>query len=274
MRRFADGLARTHLEAGFLSDFDLISDAAIKIGDPWLTSRMLGLQGALASLRSDEPTCTRLWLSRLELCRELGDHPGSADSLIDLAWQAFDMGDQASAISYIAEAEVLARDAGIWELVASAQIIRARILMASGDPDGARHWVAVTLETLERCSDKSLLPFVYDGLTRTYASLGEHELQMKTLLQLLNLAAEGHRAIHAGRALLRLAPLYEARGEVETATGCYTSAIAVLNEYTTKDRRRAEQELEEFCKRQGLMFEGLLRESRSKPWADFVTTLT
>lgn len=273
VRRFIDGLARTCFEAGFLNDFDLLCRAGSSAMDPRLAVQFLGLRGALASRQGDEDTCTRLWKERLELCLELEDTHGCADTLSDLAWQACELGDHEQSIVYLEEAERLAKDAGIEELVASMQIIRARIHLEANDQPSGRHWIAETEATLEKCRDRDLLPFVYQELSRAYSAVGESERAIQTLRTLMSIAAEGHRSIHVARALLNLAPLYESSGKVNTAAQCHVAALAVMNEYATKDRKRAQTELDEFTDRHRGEVEGELTRARKRGWMAIVAGL-
>lgn len=268
--QLADGLARTYFEAGFLSDFEFLTTATDSIEDKELKVRMLGLQGALASLRGDEKLCAELWNRRLALCRELRNVVDAADTLNDLAWQAFDLGQKEVADAYLLESESLATEALAWEILASSYIIRARMLASSEDMEGCRKWVGQVVGLLPNCTDKILLPFVYQGLAVTYVALGEQSQAIVAFRHLLKLASEGHRSIHVARTLIRLAPLYEDKGEIETSLLCLVSATKVLNEYDTKDRKLTEQDLEAFCERHGARVKFARQEAEDTPWQTMV----
>jgi len=272
IRDFAIGLSRTYFETGRLSDFEIIADAALGLEENSLTVRILGLKGAFASLNGETAECGELWERRRALCEEIGDVAGVADCLSDLAWESYEQGDIPRATEFLDEAERLSIEASLWELAASMQVIRARILVESGQTEEARAAVGVCLETLTRCRDKSLLPFVYQELAGVYRRLGEEEQALASLKTLLSIAAEGERAIHAGRSLLALASVYEARGEVDTAAVCYFAASNVLNEYQTKDRRKVEAEMEAFVARYPER-EEVLRMNRNTPWQEVVASL-
>lgn len=272
IRQFAESLARTYFELGFLSDFESLSDAAISLSDAGISIRMLGLKGALASLRSGDALCTQLWEQRLELCLENGNLVDAADTLNDLASQAVDLEDLDRAEQLTARAEKLATEAEAWEILASSYVVRIRVALAKERLAECRDWTEKVVELLPRCQDKMLLPFVYQGLSIAYDRLNDQESVLRVLKQLLALSAEGHRSVHVARTLAKLAPLYEARGEIETAVRCYTSALSVLNEYS-RDRSRLESELEALCQRHPTRSKAMLREARSMAWTDFVASI-
>ena len=274
IRTFADGLARTYFETGYLSDFEYMSAAASRLGQADLTIRMLGLQGALASIRADDATCRELWLQRLELSKSLNDIVSWADCLIDLSWQSFEQGNLAEALGYLVEAEKLSTEADLAELLATAQVIRAEMLISSGSSLEGEEWISQTVQTLDRCHDKSQLPFIYQSLAKCYSALGKSDDAIVTLRKLLVLAAEGQRALHVARTLSRLAPLYESQGQNDIALQCYASAIVVLNEYKTKDLKKIQVELDEFCEKHGIEKEGPLMKAMNEPYEAIVKSLS
>ncbi|MBS1702220.1 MAG: AAA family ATPase [Armatimonadetes bacterium] len=247
IQTFADGLCRTYFESGRLADFEALCDAAIGLRREELSIRMLGLRGALASIKQDNRTCRDLWGQRLAIANKIGDFEAGADTLTDLAWQAFEEGNHEEAYDYLEQSEALCREHGLIELEATAQIIRAQMHLEAGDEAEARAWIDKTNVSLESCRDLKMLPFVYQGLARSYDKLGETELAISTLRTQLKLVSEGHRVIHSARTLASLASLYERKGEVSLALECLVSAIDALNEYQTRDLGRCRTRLAELC---------------------------
>ncbi|MEQ1822268.1 MAG: hypothetical protein ABL949_07150 [Fimbriimonadaceae bacterium] len=275
--QLADGLARTYFEAGFLSDFEMLTNAACesarKSGDFALLSRMLGLQGALASRRSESEVCERLWQERLEIARSTGDVHTASDALTDLAWHAYEQKAEGMGLQYLDEAESLARNAGIPELVATAQVIRARIANSSGQASVARTNLILCEESLKSCSDRDLLVFVYQGLSIAYEELSEFEKAQHFRLKLLTEAVNGHRVILIGWTLRRLAPRFEQSGNLDLAAQGLVAASKVHAEYDTQHRELATLELQDFENRYGRSLGTELAAARTSSWQSLVQTI-
>jgi tetratricopeptide (TPR) repeat protein len=275
--KLADGLARTYLEAGFLSDFESLSKiasiSARKSGDLGLLSRMLGLQGALASRRSQAQECEHLWQERLSIGKASGDVFTASDALTDLAWHAYEQAELDKALTYLDEAEVLAHEANVPELVATAQVIKSRIEQAMGQLELATLNLHRCEETIKECSNRDLLMFVYQALTSAYEEVANPAMAQNTCLKLLSEAAAGHRAILVGWALRRLAPLFEQTGQLVLAGQGLVAAEKVHGEYDTKHRDLAALALSDFESRFGEGLKTELALAKLATWPTLVQTI-
>jgi|GEM_PF-6778622 len=267
LTQLADGISRTYFEAGYLADFEALTNAASRLGDDALRIRLLGLQGALASLRGDEAACERLWKRRLRLAKREGDVYAIADSLTDLAWQRVELDDVPKALDYLDEALTRSEQAEIWELVATAHVIRARIFARTGDTDSARRWMVETEETLPKCDVRELLLFVYQSMGIVYKALGVEQAETAAVVKLLREATEGQRAVLSGWALRELGPLFERQGRLDLAAQCFVAAVAVHNEYATRHRQRAEEAYAAFRERNPAV---PVSDLESQPWETIV----
>ncbi len=275
--KLADGLARTYLEAGFLNDFEALtriaSISARKSRNMGLLARMLGLQGALASRRSQAQECERLWQERLEIGKITGDVFTACDALTDLAWHAFEQSELDQSLLYLSEAEVLAKKAMVPELVATAQVIRARISYAMGQTELATLHLQTCEETIKGCSNRDLLMFVYQALTSAYEEVSNVAMAQRSCLKLLSEAAAGHRAILIGWALRRLAPMFEQSGQLALAGQGLVAAEKVHGEYDTKHRDLATLALSNFESRFGQELAVELADAKLASWPTLVQTI-
>lgn len=248
-------LSRPLLEAGYLTDFEILGEAtriaSEKLQDRALKASLLGLQGALASRRSDDESARRLWKERLEICKELGDTEKSADALIDLAWEAYENLGIAPALIYLEEAEKLVQEANLTELAATVWVIRARMLIDSGNKKEGLQWVQRTNEMIAISKNQDPLLFVYQNLVRAYQHSSMPEQALDTLKKLLRVSVDGDRAVHIGWTLQELGSIYEQQGDLELAEQCYVLAARVYKEYRTRHANRAQASLEAFAEKHG-----------------------
>ncbi|MBS1716006.1 MAG: hypothetical protein JST30_16895 [Armatimonadetes bacterium] len=269
-RRLSDGLSRSYFEAGYLTDFDRLARATDRSsrrhGDDSLRVRLLGLMGALASRSGDEERCTKLWNERLRLSRITGDAFAETDTLTDLAWQAFEHGDLDRALSVLDEARLAGRRAGVVELVATAEVIEAKVMEEAGRTDEARAAADRTEQLLHDCHDRDLTLFVYQTLVRVLAGLGESDRSLTHLTTLLKESWEGRRAVMTGWALRHLAPVFEAKGDARTTAECLVASVAVHNQYATKHKALAEDALRAFVERAGPQGQDLVAAARARAW--------
>jgi predicted ATPase len=268
--RLADGLLRSYFEAGLRSDFETLADAALvaaaRLEDLGLRSRVLGLKGAHASRKGDDGAAKVLWQERADLCRTLGDISGCADALIDLAWQAYEQGNVGQAEEHLSTAASLAEVSLNDGLIATVQVVRARIALADGRVEEARVLTTLAEQTVARTAGGDLALFVYQNLTRAYEGLGQLQDALEAASRVLSIAADGHRLVHVGWALLELAPRYAEAGDLTAAALCYLAATRVHNEQGSMSRRRVLLALQEFQSTMDTPIQELLHEYRSRPW--------
>ena len=271
-------LARRFFEAGLLTDFRSLADAgysaADATADPSIRIQLLGLDGALASRHGDEPTCERLWMERVELCRRENDMEHCADTLIDLAWQAFENHAQDKCRLRLIDALRIARSVNDPTFIATAKVVQARIAFASSNFRLARLRSSQAEALLPDCAYRSGVLFVYQNLIIVSRELGDFEKCVDLTLQLLRLSIERRQVIHIGWALLELAPMYEQTKQPILAGRCYLGAMKVHAEYATKHRTRAATALAQFKKRHPeVELATALAALRNKPWQEIVEGL-
>jgi len=250
---FAGSIARRFFEAGLLADFRKLADAAYvaaeALGKPDLRIQLLGLDGALASRQGDEALCEQLWLERVDLCRASDDVEQCADTLVDLAYQAFEHGDSYKSRLRLVEALRLARSINDPAFIATARVVQARLAFASSNPRLAAHRSRQAEKLLPECADRSGAMFVYQNLIILSRESGNIPKSLGLTLELLHSSIERHQVVHAGWALLELAPLYEQTQQLAMSARCYLGAMKIHAEYSTRQRTRANTAFSHFKKR-------------------------
>lgn len=251
--RLVGALARTLMEAGLWSDFEVFSEegyaAAETLGDRGLTSTLLGLEGAMAARRGDEQKCRSLWLRRAEICSATGDDPGAADALIDLAIQHLQVRELAEGTDLLDRAEGHLARAGKAELTATARVLRARIAVWNGDPEEAMGLAVQAEEAAKSASERDPLLFVETNIARVRIACGDSEGGEAGLLKVLRMAMDGDRRVQAGIALTELGELYERRGRIETAGLCFGAAANVYDQIGSRRHADSRERLDEFNRR-------------------------
>jgi len=275
IRRYADGLAITYFEAGYLSDFDELAEAArlasYELGDLALDIRILGLEGALTSRRGDDEGCRRLWERRLALAEQVGDVDSAVDALTDLAWMAYEHGDPDRAAELLGRAQDLAEAGDLYHHVATAQVIRARMAVDSGDTEGGRAWIARTLETMERVDKRHSTLFITQNIILAHLGMHEEDEAERWLRRLLANTFEGRHIVHMSWTLRQLGAIGQRRGEVDLPARCFTAALRMSEGYSGKQRRRAQKALEGFLDVSGA--EEALRRCEGASWESLVETV-
>ena len=275
----AGSIGRRLFEAGLLTDFRKLTDAgyqaAARTGSTSLRIQLLGLDGALASRNGDEALCEKLWLERADLCRQIKDVEHCADTLIDLAWQAFERGDNYKSRYRLLEALRLARSVQDPIFVATARVVQARLAFAASNSRLAAHRARQAEAILPQCTDRSGALFLYQNLMLSCRELGQLEKSTEYTLELLRSAIERHQVVHAGWALLELGPLYEQTDRSDLAAKCYAAALKVHAEYQTRLKTRATAAYAQFKKKcQDPVAQSMLTSLRNRSWQEIVNGLT
>ena len=197
-----------------------------------------------------------------------------ADALIDLAWQAFENHEPHKSRLRLIEALRLARSTNDPTFIATARIVQARIAFASSDLRLAYLRSSQAEKLLPQCAARSGVLFVYQNLCVSSRELGNLQKSTDFALQLLRLGIERHQVMHAGWALLELAPLYEQTKQLALAARCYLGAMKVHAEYATRLRTRAASAFAQFRKRHSEEeVASALSTFRSKSWLETVEGL-
>jgi tetratricopeptide (TPR) repeat protein len=275
----AESIARRLFEAGLLTDFRNLTDAgyeaAARLDSLSLRLQHLRLDGALASRTGNEPLCEKLWLERADLCRQIKDVEHCADTLIDLAWQAFEQGDNYKSRLRLLEALRLARSVQDPIFVATARVVQARLAFAASNTRLAAHRSRQAEAILPQCTNRSGALFLYQNLLISFRELGQLEKSAEYTLELLRSSIERHQVVHAGWALLELGPLYEQTGRFDLAAKCYSAALKVHAEYQTRLKARAATAFTQFKKKcEDPVATALLISLRNRSWQEIVRGLT
>jgi tetratricopeptide (TPR) repeat protein len=114
-------------------------------GDKWRVSRALHLLGNVGLSRQDYPMARRWWEQSLALKRELGDKPGIAASVTNMALAAFNEGQYAEARTLVTESLALYQELGSRREYGQARGVLARIHLAEEDLTTARSLFAANL---------------------------------------------------------------------------------------------------------------------------------
>lgn len=250
VRRLVAALSRTLMEAGLWSDFEVFAHegyrAAEALGDQGLTSTLFGLEGAMEARRGDEAKCRGLWLRRAQLCSEIGDDPGAADAMIDLAIQHLQVRELTDGTALLDRAEEHLARAGRAELTATARVLRARIAVWNDSPDDAMALAMEAEEAARSAQERDPLLFVETNIARVRIACGDKEAGEAGLLRVLRMAMEGDRRVQAGIALTELGELYEGDGRIETAGLCFGAAAKVYDQIGSRRRAESKARLNEF----------------------------
>ena len=271
-------VARRFFEAGLLTDYRKLADAgywaAERLRAPSLRIKLLGLDGALASRNGDEQLCEKLWLERVALARQIGDIEQCADTLIDLAWQAFELHDPKKSRLRLIEALRLARNVNDPTFIATARVVQARLALASDDKRLAVHRAEQAEKLLLQCADRNGALFLYQNLSIASRELGDVQKSVQYLLDLMRLSIERNQVMHAAWALLELAPMFEETNRVLMAGRCYLAAMKVHAEYASRLRARANTAYSQFKKRyQDDEVTSLLTSLRNNSWQEIIAEL-
>ena len=274
----ATSVARRFLEAGLLTDFRKLADAgywaAERLRSPVLRVRLLGLDGALAARNGNDELCEKLWLERVGLARQLGDIEQCADTLIDLAWEAFEHNEAQKSRLRLIEALRLARNVNDPTFIATARVVQARLALASSDKRLAVHRVKQAEKLLPQCADRNGALFLYQNLSIASRELGDVQKSVAYLLDLVRLSIERNQVMHAAWALLELAPMYEDTNRVLMASRCYFAAMKVHAEYASRLRARANAAYAQFKKRhEEDEVTSLLTSLRNNSWQEIIAEL-
>jgi len=198
-----------------------------------------------------------------------------ADALIDLAWQAFENQDPAKSRLRLIEALRLGRSAKDPIFIATVRVVQARIAFASSNLRLARLRNSQAEHLLPQCAETNGSLFVCQLLAISCRELGDLERSVGFTVQLLRLSVERNQVIHAGWALLELAPIYEQTDRLHLAARCYLGAMKVHAEYSTRHRVRATAALNQFKKKhQEDDVAATLTTLRSQSWQEVVEGLT
>ena len=213
--------------------------------------KLLGLEGANASMHHSQDECERLWTLRLELSRQLGDPTYIVDTLSDLATLAFELRQFEKSIQITLETESLATHIGSVEMIASALATKAMSQLELGNLAEGESSLRRIVDLLPFCQNPDLTPYVYQASVRGFDKLGEYETGKKILVALLAQASYLERSVLTGWALVQLGHRYLANEELPLAGKCYVAARKVYRFTSSKHYQRAIGHLARFQQEAG-----------------------
>lgn len=276
---FADLLSRLLIQAGFWSDFDALADAAQRahgrITDSERFIRLVAFRAMIARSRGAE-TEARLLIERwLAFCRERGDGPGATDALLELASQARTLGEEERTETLLADALAVAQSVGDDALILRALVQRADLYAGRGDRDAARTAASAATDRLPYCSSLEARVACRITLGRVYRTLGETDRAERELHEALRSAVDGAETFAVSRALLELAPLYEACGALSRAARAYHAADAVHQKLNARRREESARLLRRFRRAHGSepAVHAAIEESNTEPWVETIARL-
>lgn len=276
---FADLLARLLIQASLWTDFDSLSEVAQRahqrVHEPERYIRLVAYRAMIARSRGAETEARILMERWLAFCQEQGDNTGVSDALLELASQARALGDLPRAAILLTEAYEAARTAGAIGLMGRALAQQAEVALATGDHDAARRAAAAATEQLSLCRQLDILVYSRITLGRIYRVLNEPVRAEEELHAALCSSVEGAETFAVSRALLELAPLYEAVDALPRAALAYLAAERVHNNLDSRRREEATRLLRRFRRTHSgnPLVHSTLQNTRTAPWSEIVARL-
>lgn len=252
--RLSDSLCRPYFDMALYEDFERLSAAGLGAADHLqdlaLQSRLLGLTGAYAAIRKDEAGWRSAWGRRLEICESMGDVVGSADALCDIAWESFSLGHVSDSHRDLLRAAEMARQVGDNALLARCYVERAQVEAKEGRLAAAAKLVVDATRAILDSENVHYGAYVNQHLVALNERLGHRDAALAAGVRMLNLGIRTHRHRSTAWALLKLAELHEAGGDVESAGLCLMSAVKLQAEFATRQGEKSRALFSQFAKRQ------------------------
>lgn len=243
----------------------------LKLSEP--VFRAQGLLGARA-LRNDEVEEARsLWTERLKEAHRVEDHPVELDAHCDLAGLEFEAQNWQQAQDHLDAAELLAQKVNSPELLATALVIRARMMVERGEGSGAEQCLQ-QVDTLRRSfTNRDQAIFVHQSRCLLLEKLGRTEASKQATLELLKNASDGQRHVLIGWCLRKLADLRESAGDIEGAKTLLVAAAKVHQGEVSRHRKLALNKLSKLLKSEDPEIIGAALSQETAPWESVVATL-
>ena len=237
------------IEGGYWDDFREIADLGRRVAKatgPKLLRLVLSYEGVASSRCGDSSEAIRLWSERLRLAREAGNRAVEADTLLDLAAQAFNDGDWPGWNGYIEEAEIAVGASARPDLEANLLAAKARERVAGGDLERATDYARRALAVLDGVSGVDFGLFVRASMAKTLVLQGDGAESSRVLINLLERCVEGGRALIAADTLADLASVLVSERWMDLAERCLGLSYAIHRELGSRHVDEARNRLASF----------------------------
>lgn len=211
---------------------------AVESQDQPFYSDMRGYLGAIKAMSGEHEESVRHWTERAKVCQELGDLPGYADALTDMAWQEYRHGDKEVAYEDLTAALAAARQAQVGYLIALNCAALASCSLATGRPQETEPYRLDCLGTLEGLgaepNNMTLQVLAQLALDTVDLSLAQHYIS-----QLVQRSVDQGDRILLSWALQRKSTLLMLSGMIADSMLCSRAAIEATPRAATNYLREA-----------------------------------
>jgi predicted ATPase len=252
----SDNLARPFSEGGYWSDFDRLTDAALRYyeqgkGEAESYCRLLAFKALTARRRGAETEAQQLLERLWERYRQSGDVRNEADTVFELASQALDIGEGQRARDLLAIAREKAAHIAWEALIANTYALEAELDFAEGAMDAARSRCAEALDRANASESPDSLIYTGVHTGALLMKMGDLSAAETALHRAADAAQMGSRLFSLGRALSSLAELYESRERWERAALAYAAVDRLYVGQELRRRAPATAALARFRRRHG-----------------------
>jgi predicted ATPase len=261
-------LTRTLLEAGMWQEFDSFLSAGQRVahatGRMRLRSYLLSLEGAARSFHTDFAGAEKLWLRRVDLCREIGNPVGACDALLDLALQSCQTGEFENSKQWIAEAEIELAKIDRDDLRAALEMIRCMYFDSTGDDSQAIISAAASEAFVNDQSSTDQKISIYMTLARHWRKIGRFRHIRETMAPILTDSLLGERRMQTAKMLSELVVALEGEGHIEVADRCFSAIVALYRELGSHLLPAAEEQRKAFWQKHS--FSAIASSGTSSRW--------
>ncbi len=212
--------ARSLFEAGEWQAFEQVAlpalEASRRLGAHEDELKVVGLLGALRAFQRRYPECYELWERRAELAHDLGDWTTEADSLNDIGWQMYEVGDM-RAEELILDGMRAAKRARSRINLATSYSMLAVIYAERGVKGEARQYIAKAMRRCRHVIGDDAILFSLLKTGRAAELVGDAVAALQMYGEAFKLSLSGHRYLHAVEASYRIANLAIVNSQMDLA---------------------------------------------------------
>ena len=235
------------------------ASAAANLGDASAVSQLLGLQGALESMRGQKNLARATWETRAQHAREHGLAEQEVDATLDLADLQFESGSFEAAEAVLERALLRSQETGSWRHEATCRVQLARVRLQEDDQAGMIHEIRLATERVPAGPDVSDFRYVFRAAATMLETTGLANQAESLLRTLLTFTSSGSPAWQC-RSLWLLGSHYKRRFETQKASDCLNAALRLATVCGGRLFERVRSEVRDF--RRGSGQEEVLKEWR------------
>lgn len=248
-----EGLARTYMEAGLWEDFDSLvkagHEAARYLDRPELSTRILGLEGAMEFRRGRPDAGRASWTRRADMCQDTGDVEGAVDAMVDLAVQAIQDGQFEQGLATLDRSEALLGGREALELRATIAVLRAKTFAQAGKYECALEWARQAEVISRHMADCDPGLYVLINLGRVWKRCGMLRNAEEAFTTAIQKAYGRQRLTQSAVAASELATLCEEKGRIQLAFLCGYAAKRLASRAAPRRRQEMDSRFQALRKR-------------------------